>query len=148
MDARAVIERLELSPHPEGGWYRETWRGPDAGGRPAGTSIYYLLEAGTSSRWHRVDADEIWSWHAGGPLELSIASDAARVERSVLGMALERGERPQVVVPAGAWQSARSIGSWALVGCAVAPGFTFEGFELAPEGWVPGADPPPGTPGC
>ena len=135
-----VIERLELLPHPEGGWFRETWRGPDAGGRPAATSIYYLLEAGGSSRWHRIDADEIWSWHAGSPLELSISADGGEVSRTILGIALERGERPQVVVPAGAWQSARSIGDWALVGCAVAPGFSFEGFELAPPGWTPGAD--------
>jgi hypothetical protein len=138
VDARAVIDRLGLLPHPEGGWYRETWRGPDAGGRPVGTSIYYLLETGTSSRWHRVDADEIWSWHAGSPLELSISPEGDAVDRRILGTALESGERPQVVVPAGAWQSARPLGEWALVGCAVAPGFTFQGFELAPEGWTPG----------
>jgi predicted cupin superfamily sugar epimerase len=137
VDARAVIERLELLPHPEGGWYRETWRGPDAGGRPVATSIYYLLEAGASSRWHRIDADEIWSWHAGSPLELSISPDGGAVDRAILGIALERGERPQVVVPARAWQSARTVGEWTLAGCAVAPGFTFEGFELAPEGWRP-----------
>jgi predicted cupin superfamily sugar epimerase len=141
VDARAVIERLELQPHPEGGWYRETWRGSDADGRPVGTSIYYLLEAGASSRWHRVDAAEVWSWHAGSPLELSISPDGVVVDRFLLGVALERGERPQVVVPAGAWQSARPLGEWALVGCAVAPGFSFEGFELAPPGWAPGADP-------
>jgi hypothetical protein len=140
MDARAVIERLGLLPHPEGGWYRETWRGPDAGGRPVGTSIYYLLESGAPSRWHRIDADEVWSWHAGSPLELSISPDGRAVRPLVLGMGLDHGERPQIVVPAGAWQSARALGDWTLAGCAVAPGFSFEGFELAPEGWSPGPD--------
>ena len=138
-----MIEGLELLPHPEGGWFREIWRGPDPGGRPVATSIYYLLEAGGSSRWHRIDADEIWSWHAGSPLKLSISVDGGEVDRSILGIELERGERPQVVVRAGAWQSARSLGDWTLVGCAVAPGFSFEGFELAPPGWAPGADPGP-----
>ena len=138
-----MIEGLELLPHPEGGWFRETWRGPDAGGRPVATSIYYLLEARGSSRWHRIDADEIWSWHAGSPLELSISVDGGEVDRSILGIELERGERPQLVVRAGVWQSARSLGDWTLVGCAVAPGFSFEGFELAPPGWTPGASPGP-----
>ena len=138
-----MIEGLELLPHPEGGWFRETWRGPDAGGRPVATSIYYLLEARESSRWHRIDADEIWSWHAGSPLELSISVDGGEVDRSILGIELERGERPQHVVPAGVWQSARSLGDWTLVGCAVAPGFSFERFELAPPGWTPGASPGP-----
>lgn len=138
-----MIEGLELLPHPEGGWFRETWRGPDAGGRPVATSIYYLLEARESSRWHRIDADEIWSWHAGSALELSISVDGGEVDRSILGIELGRGERPQLVVPAGVWQSARSLGDWTLVGCAVAPGFSFEGFELAPPGWTPRASPGP-----
>lgn len=138
MDAREVIERLGLLPHPEGGWYRETWRGADAGGRSVGTSIYYLLESGTPSRWHRTDADEVWSWHAGSPLELTISPDGRAVRPLILGMGLDRDERPQIVVPADAWQSARVLGDWTLAGCAVAPGFSFEGFELAPEGWNPG----------
>jgi len=133
-----VIERLGLLPHPEGGWYRETWRGADAGGRPVGTSIFYLIEGGTSSRWHRIDADEVWSWHAGSPLELSISGDGRAVRPLVLGMGLDHGERPQIVVPAGAWQSGRALGDWTLAGCAVAPGFSFDGFELAPKGWSPG----------
>ncbi len=133
-----MIEGLKLLPHPEGGWFREIWRGPDAGGRPVATSIYYLLEAGGPSRWHRIDADEIWSWHAGSPLELSISGEGDEIDRSILGIELERGERPQLVVPAGVWQSARPLGEWTLVGCAVAPGFSFEGFELAPPGWTPG----------
>lgn len=138
MDAREVIERLGLLPHPEGGWYRETWRGADAGDRPVGTSILYLLEVGAPSRWHRIDADEVWSWHAGSPLELTISPDGRAVRPHVLGMGLDHGERPQIVVPADAWQSARVLGDWTLAGCAVAPGFSFEGFELAPEGWNPG----------
>jgi hypothetical protein len=138
VEAREVIERLELSAHPEGGWFRETWRGVGtAAGRSAGTAIWYLLEGDGPSRWHRVDADEIWAWHGGGPLELSVAPEGGPARRTVLGMELERGERPQAVVPAGAWQSARALGDWALVGCLVVPGFTFEGFELAPEGWEP-----------
>ena len=140
MDARAVIERLGLLPHPEGGWYRETWRGADAGGRAVGTSILYLIEGGTSSGWHRIDADEVWSWHAGSLLELSISPDGRAVRPLVLGMDLEAGARPQGVVPGGAWQSARALGHWTLAGCAVVPGFSFEGFELAPEGWSPGPD--------
>ena len=143
VNARELVERLRLEPHPEGGWFRETWRGPgSAGGRPAGTAILFLLEGGAPSRWHRVDADEIWAWHGGSPMELSIAGDAGPVEAIRLGMDPARDEVPQAVVPAGAWQSARALGGWALVGCIVVPGFTFEGFEMAPEGWSPGtADP-------
>ena len=132
-----MIERLGLLPHPEGGWYRETWRGADVAGRPVGTSTYYLIEEGVPARWHRIDADEVWSWHAGAPLELAISEDGKTETRRILGTALERDERPQRVVPAGAWQSARTLGEWTLIGCAVAPGFSFEGFELAPEGWRP-----------
>lgn len=137
MDAGEVIERLGLLPHPEGGWYRETWRGVDVDGRAVGTSTYYLLEEGEPARWHRVDADEVWSWHAGAPLELAVSEDGRTETRRILGTALARDERPQLVVPARAWQSARTLGAWTLVGCAVAPGFSFEGLELAPEGWSP-----------
>jgi hypothetical protein len=143
VDAREVIERLRLEPHPEGGWYRETWRGAESpAGRPAGTAILFLLEGGAASRWHRVDADEVWAWHGGAPVELAMADEAGAVEAFRLGMDSGRGELPQAVVPAGAWQSARALGAWALVGCVVVPGFTFEGFEMAPEGWRPPADPP------
>lgn len=139
VDAREVIERLGLAPHPEGGWYRETWRGrPGADGRAVGTSILFLLTADRPSGWHRVDADEVWSWHAGDPLELSTSAGGTTVERGILGVDLAAGQRPQLVAPAGAWQSARTLGGWTLVGCAVAPGFTPAGFELAPEGWRPG----------
>ena len=140
MDAREVIERLRLEAHPEGGWYRETWRAAEIpAGRPAGPAILFLLEGGAVSRWHRVDAEEVWAWHGGAPLELAITRGDGLVEANRLGMDFGRGEQPQAIVPAGAWQSARALGAWALVGCIVVPGFTFEGFEMAPEGWRPGA---------
>lgn len=143
VDAREVTGRLGLDPHPEGGWYRETWRGPvGAGGRPSGSAIWFLLEGGAPSRWHRVDADEIWVWHGGSTLELALSAEGGEPERVVLGMELGRGELPQAVAPAGAWQSARALGEWTLVGCIVIPGFTFEGFDLAPEEWRPGSGPP------
>lgn len=138
MDADTVARLLGLSPHPEGGAYVETWRAPSGPGeRPAGTAIYFLLRAGEVSRWHRVDAAEAWHFYAGAPLELWIASGGGATTRHVLGIDLGTGERPQAVVPAEAWQSARSLGDWSLVGCTVAPGFEFAGFELAPEGWEP-----------
>jgi predicted cupin superfamily sugar epimerase len=142
VDATEIIERLDLAPHPEGGWYRETWRSTatvtgSSPPRAAGTAIYFLLRAGERSHWHRVDAAETWHHYAGAPLELSISEDGHTVDRHVLGSDLARGERPQVVVPPGAWQAAVSRGDHTLVGCTVVPGFLFEGFELAPEGWEP-----------
>jgi predicted cupin superfamily sugar epimerase len=140
VDAREVIERLRLEPHPEGGWYRETWRAAEtSAGRSAGSAILFLLVEGTASRWHRVDAEEVWAWHAGSPLALAVSDGTGEIEPFRLGMDAARGEVPQAVVPAGAWQSARALGPWALVSCVVVPGFTFEGFEMAPEGWRPGA---------
>jgi hypothetical protein len=135
-----IIASLGLEPHPEGGRYAQTWREPAADGvRPASTAIYYLLTAGEESRWHRVDATEIWHFYAGAPLELRLArGEATAAETHRLGSDIVAGERPQVVVPAGWWQTARSLGAWTLVGCTVAPGFTFDGFELAPEAWEPG----------
>lgn len=137
LDAAAVIQHLDLERHPEGGWYRETWRhqGRD-GGRGAGTAIYYLLGAGEISAWHRVDATEIWHWYAGAPLRLELAV-AGPVDMHRLGPDLRAGERPQIIVPEGAWQSARSLGAWSLVGCTVSPAFEFSGFEIAPPGWNP-----------
>jgi len=138
MDAETTIAALGLNPHPEGGWYAETWRAETAGdARPSGTAIYYLLKAEDRSRWHRVDAAEIWHWYVGGALELSVSEDGRTVRTSILGPALDAGARPQAVVPAGAWQAARPLGAWVLVGCTVSPGFRFEGFEMAPEGWTP-----------
>jgi predicted cupin superfamily sugar epimerase len=139
-DAPTVVEALGLRPHPEGGWFAETWRAPAGGGeRGAASAILYLLAAGERSHWHRVDAAEIWQWSGGDALELRIASgDAGPAETIRLGGDILAGERPQAVVPAGAWQAARPLGAWALVGCIVAPAFEYAGFELAPEGWEPG----------
>jgi uncharacterized protein len=138
LSAADVIRLLELAPHPEGGHFRETFRDSvvDATGRAASTAIYFLLAAREVSRWHRVDAAEAWHWHAGAPLALTIADTAGR--RSIrLGVDLAAGERPQAVVPAGAWQQAASLGAWTLVGCTVAPGFQFSGFEMAPPDFEP-----------
>lgn len=131
--ADAIIRKLELMPHPEGGWYRQTWVGPEVGGRASGTAILFLLQAGERSHWHRVDADEIWLWHEGAPLVLSMGVE--RAEELRLGPDVLGGEVVQAVVPAGWWQAARSTGAWTLVSCTVSPGFRFEGFELAPPGW-------------
>jgi predicted cupin superfamily sugar epimerase len=132
-----MIAALGLVKHPEGGFYRETFRAPDAP-RGASTSILFLLSAGERSRWHRVDADEHWLFHDGDALELLVADPASGAqERIVLGCDLARGERPQAVVPRGWWQAARPLGEWTLVGCVVAPAFEFARFEMAPEGWEP-----------
>ena len=138
-DPTAVIDRLGLRPHPEGGWFTETWQAPAVdGGRPASSAILYLLVAGESSHWHRVDADEIWHFAAGDALELRIAAAAgAAVGVQRLGPDPMAGDLAQAIVPAGAWQAARPLGGWTLVGCIVAPAFQFEGFELAPPGWEP-----------
>ena len=138
MNARDIISRLELAPHPEGGWFRETWRaGAAEGERAAGTAIYYLLEAGDVSHWHRVDAAEIWHWYAGGPLSMTVSGNGHDAESFVLGPEIGAGQRPQRIVPAGWWQTATSLGAWTLVGCTVSPGFEFSGFELAPPDWRP-----------
>ena len=132
-----MIERLGLTPHPEGGWYRETWRAPAIhGARSAGTAIYYLLAAGDRSHWHRVDAAEAWHHYAGDPLALAVADETAHTVHELHGSLLDE-RRPQAVVPAGAWQAARPLGSWSLVGCTVSPAFDFAGFELASVGWTP-----------
>jgi predicted cupin superfamily sugar epimerase len=139
MTAAEIISMLGLTPHPEGGHYRETFRDSetDAAGRARSTAIYYLLEAGELSAWHRVDAVEIWHWHAGGPLALTISENGHDARALHLGNDLAAGQRPQGIVPAGAWQTAESLGRWTLVGCTVAPGFEFAGFEMAPPGWRP-----------
>jgi uncharacterized protein len=141
-----VIALLGLERHPEGGWYRETWRDDDphrdpAGPRGHGSAIYFLLGPGERSHWHRVDAPEVWHRYAGGSLVLRTAvvgPGPATVTEAVLGTDLAAGERPQIVVPAGAWQSAQPRDGWVLVGCTVSPAFRFGGFELAPPGWEPG----------
>jgi predicted cupin superfamily sugar epimerase len=137
--AADMIRMLDLKPHPEGGHFRETFRdGSEAGARAASTAIYFLLARGERSHWHRVDAVEVWHFHAGAALELRIAKEGSSVETMRLGADLAGGEQPQAIVPKGAWQSARPLGDWTLVGCTVAPGFRFEDFELAPPGWEPG----------
>ncbi len=137
--AGQIIDLLDMKPHPEGGYYSETFRDSrETNGRSAGTAIYYLLERGDCSHWHRVDAAEIWHWYAGAPLQLQLSKDGTTSETLVLGTGLEDGERPQIVVPQGCWQSAQSLGDWTLVGCTVAPGFEFSGFEMAPDEWKPG----------
>jgi uncharacterized protein len=141
LSADQVIALLGLTPHPEGGYFRETFRDvvPVNGDRAASTAIYFLLRAGEISRWHRVDATEVWHWYAGAPLALDVA-DAKGTRRLTLGVNLAAGERPQAVVPVHAWQRAQSQGAWTLVGCTVAPGFEFARFELAPVGFDPEAE--------
>jgi predicted cupin superfamily sugar epimerase len=137
-DADAVIAALALARHPEGGWYRETWRDrPADGSRGAGTAILFLLKGEEVSRWHRVDAAELWHWHGGAPLVLTVSADGHDAEALGLGPDLGAGHMPQRIVPAGWWQTAASLGRWTLVGCTVSPAFRFEGFELAPPDWRP-----------
>jgi uncharacterized protein len=138
LTADRVISLLGLTPHPEDGQYRETFRDAATLGstRAASTAIYFLLRKGERSRWHRVDAVEVWHFYAGAQLELRIVADGGR-QAIRLGTDLTAGERPQAVVPAACWQSAESLGAWTLVGCTVAPGFEFSGFELAPPNLDP-----------
>jgi uncharacterized protein len=137
--AADIIARLELRPHPEGGHYRETFRDKrvDANGRALSTAIYFLLARGERSHWHRVDAVETWHYYAGSPLTLRIANEGCAGHTVRLGPDLGADERPQAIVPAHAWQSAETTGDWTLIGCTVAPGFEFAGFELATKGWEP-----------
>lgn len=135
--AEDLIARLDLAPHPEGGWYRQTWLAEAEGdARPSGTAILFLLKAGERSHWHRVDATEIWFWHAGAPL---ILSRAARAEgpavEAVLGPDVLAGQMPQLIVETDHWQAAATTGAYTLVSCTVSPGFRFEGFTLAAPGF-------------
>lgn len=140
MKAADIIKALAMQPHPEGGWYTETFRDEHGGERGHSTAIYYLLEAGDRSHWHRVlDAAEVWHYYAGAPLLLSLSQTGTGITEITLGPDVVAGERPQGVVPAGWWQSARSTGAFTLVGCTVAPGFTFSTFEMAEPGWSPAA---------
>lgn len=136
-----IIKSLDLAPHPEGGYYREIFRADTSGdgARAAVTSIYFLLARGQRSHWHRVDAVEIWNYHAGSPLCLEIAeSDDGPIRDVLLGPDIGLGQEPQGIVPVNAWQAAETLGDWTLVGCQVAPGFDFSGFEMAPPDWCPG----------
>lgn len=136
--AAEIIAALGLQPHPEGGHFRETFRDEVPGERPHSTAIYYLLQAGERSHWHRVvDAAEVWHFHAGAPLRLRRWDGAGRVEEVLLGADLLGGHHPQAVIEAGVWQAAESTGAYTLVSCTVAPGFQFKAFELAPPGWAP-----------
>jgi predicted cupin superfamily sugar epimerase len=140
LTAEDIVRRLDLKPHPEGGWFRETFRDPHTvNGRAASTAIYYLLAAGQRSHWHRVDAVEAWHFHAGAPLLLSLADGEGLAQPALtLGADLAGHQRPQALVPKGWWQAAETLGDWTLVGCTVAPGFEYAGFELAPTDWAPG----------
>ena len=135
--AAEVIRRLDLKPHPEGGHFRETFRDSrQLEGRAASTAILFLLARGERSHWHRIDAVEVWHYYAGAPLKLSVV-DGASEQIFRLGSDIHAHETPQLTVPARAWQAAESLGVWTLVGCTVAPGFEFAGFELAPKDWTP-----------
>lgn len=137
MTADEAIALLGLKPHPEGGHFTETFRDVTSGARGASTAIYYLLRAGEVSHWHRVDAAEVWHFYAGAPLVLTISPNGHDAEARHLGPNLATGQRPQIVVPAGCWQTATTLGPWTLVGCTVAPAFDFAGFEMAPPDWRP-----------
>lgn len=144
MTAEELIRALDLVPHPEGGWYRETWRSeaaPDE--RAAATAVYYVIQPGAPPVWNRVDADEMWLWHGGDALDLSMAPDDSGPVRTVrLGGRIERGEQPQVIIPAGHWQSALPVdggeAGYTFLSCIVAPAFELDGYELAEPGWSPG----------
>ena len=138
--ALKIVKALGLKPHPEGGWYRETFRDEavDETGRSRSTAIYYMLEAGETSEWHRVaDAAEVWHWYGGAPLVITISQNGHDASAHHLGPDVEAGQMPQFVVPAGCWQTATSLGEYTLVGCTVSPAFAFEKFEMAPENWRP-----------
>lgn len=138
--AQDIIRYLDLAPHPEGGWYRQTWiADAEPGARPSGTAIYFLLAKGERSHWHRIDATEIWIFNAGAPLRLQLSDDGVAMRDRVLGPNLTTDEAPQAIVPPHCWQAAESLGPWTLVTCTVSPGFQFEHFELAPPDWTPGA---------
>lgn len=139
MSAAQVIRLLNLAPHPEGGHYRETFRdaGQDMDGRALSTAIYFLLAAGEVSDWHRIDSAEVWHFYAGAPLVITLTPDGHDASAHHLGPVLATGQRPQIIVPRGAWQTATTLGNWTLAGCTVAPGFSFANFEMAPAGWRP-----------
>jgi predicted cupin superfamily sugar epimerase len=138
LTAAEIIKTLNMEPHPEGGYYVQTFRDEQGAPRGASTAIYYLLEKGQRSHWHKVkDASEVWLWHAGDALELNISDDGHETTSHILGMDLQAGERPQCIVKANAWQSAAPLGDWTLVSCTVAPGFVFSSFEMAPPDWEP-----------
>lgn len=136
---QAIIRELGLERHPEGGWYHQTFRDNTGGSRGHSTAIYYLLEKGERSHWHRVkDAAEVWHYYAGAPIALHLSADGQETRTFTLGPNVLNGERPQVIVPVDCWQSAESTGDFTLVGCTVSPGFEFSSFEMAAPDWAPG----------
>lgn len=138
LTAAGVIDALGLEPHPEGGWFRRTFTHPaEVDDRPISSAIYYLLQAGERSHWHRIDASELWHFYAGAPLRLEHSADGRSVDEVILGTDLPAGARPQYAMPAGVWMAAEAMGPFSLVGCTVSPGFDFASLELAPPGWVP-----------
>ncbi len=138
--AQELIKKLGLKPHPEGGHYTQTFR-DEAADTVHSTAIYYLLQKGECSHWHRVHGSaEIWHYYAGDPLDLSISTDGEEITTQSLGPNILGNELPQIIIPAGHWQSAECNGEWTLVGCTVAPGFEFENFEMAASDWRPGQD--------
>jgi len=138
LEAKDIIEQFDLKRHPEGGWYRETFRDEEqVNGRSLSTAIYYLLEAGDYSHWHKVDATEIWHYYAGSPMVITLSPNGHDASAHRLGMNLHNHEQPQIIVPKNHWQTAESLGNWTLVGCTVSPAFEFDGFEMAPDDWRP-----------
>ncbi|NLU76308.1 cupin domain-containing protein [Streptomyces sp. HNM0575] len=144
-DHSTLIDELGLQPHPEGGWFRETWRsdvtmrpGGYDGERASATAIYFLLGPGDESRWHAVRSAEIWLWHSGSPLLLQLGGDGEapgdEPTTITLGSDVAGGELPQAVVPPGAWQRARPVdrAGETLVSCIVSPGFDFADFRMLP----------------
>lgn len=138
LGVQEIIKMLDMAPHPEGGWYVETFRDDRGAERAGSTAIYFLLAADQVSAWHKVDAVEYWLWQAGAPVALTISEDGQTARCEHLGPDLRAGQRPQAIVPADGWQTAESLGAWSLVSCIVAPGFEFSGFEMAPADWRPG----------
>lgn len=138
--AQEMIDALNLTPHPEGGWHSDTWQPEWTGGtRPGVSAIYYLLEEGQSCHWHRIDCDETWYFHAGHPLRCSVAAgDTDAPVDSWLGLDVTTGQRPSHYIPRHMWQAAFADRGWALVSCVVSPAFTFDGWELAGPDWTPG----------
>lgn len=134
-EVKNIIKSLRLEPHPEGGFYRETFRDRKGNnkGKFASTAIYFLIIENHPTRWHKIKSSEVWHWYAGSPLKLYYAAPHSSVKEVTLGFNLQKKVHPQYCVPAGWWQKARTLGAWTLVGCTVAPGFCFKDLILAPE---------------